>query len=149
MPHSLQATADDPDGAEFLLVRALLTCRFSSVAVPIIARAREKQINLTEWPRCSTTAHSAKIRRSWCELTLISSQHVLALTSMPSIAPCVRACVSGSGSQLTDWLAHVPKEVLAKNFKVNMSAFDHIPSRQLYIFPSGGCSIPPPSATRT
>lgn len=39
--------------------------------------------------------------------------------------------------QLTDWLAHVPKEVLAKNFKVNITAFDHIPSKELYIFPSG------------
>ncbi|KAF8548081.1 putative oxalate decarboxylase/oxidase [Imleria badia] len=37
---------------------------------------------------------------------------------------------------LTDWLAHVPKEVIAKNFQVDMSAFDHIPSRELYIFPS-------------
>lgn len=36
---------------------------------------------------------------------------------------------------LTDWLAHTPKEVLAKNFQVDMSAFDHIPSRELYIFP--------------
>lgn len=42
---------------------------------------------------------------------------------------------------LTEWLAHVPKEVLAKNFKTNISAFDHIPSEQLYIFPSS----PPPS----
>ncbi|KAI0073871.1 oxalate decarboxylase [Panus rudis PR-1116 ss-1] len=37
---------------------------------------------------------------------------------------------------LTDWLAHVPKEVLAKNFQTNISAFDHIPSRELYIFPA-------------
>jgi hypothetical protein len=37
--------------------------------------------------------------------------------------------------QLTDWLAHVPKEVLAKNFQVNITSFDHIPSRELYIFP--------------
>ncbi|KAI8980107.1 oxalate decarboxylase [Trametes punicea] len=36
---------------------------------------------------------------------------------------------------LTDWLAHVPKEVIAKNFHVGQSAFDHIPSEQLYIFP--------------
>ncbi|OCH95368.1 oxalate decarboxylase [Obba rivulosa] len=42
---------------------------------------------------------------------------------------------------LTDWLAHVPKEVIAKNFQTNMSAFDHIPGEQLYIFPSS----PPPS----
>ncbi|CAE6376402.1 oxalate decarboxylase [Rhizoctonia solani] len=38
--------------------------------------------------------------------------------------------------QVTDWLAHVPKEVLAKNFRVNASAFDHIPSRELYMIPS-------------
>ncbi|KAF8439042.1 putative oxalate decarboxylase/oxidase [Boletus edulis BED1] len=37
---------------------------------------------------------------------------------------------------LTEWLAHVPKEVIAKNFQVDMSAFDHIPSKQLYIFPA-------------
>lgn len=37
---------------------------------------------------------------------------------------------------LTDWLAHVPKEVLAKNFGIpDLSAFDHIPERELYIFP--------------
>jgi oxalate decarboxylase/phosphoglucose isomerase-like protein (cupin superfamily) len=38
--------------------------------------------------------------------------------------------------QLTDWLAHVPKEVLANNFAVPASAFDHIPERALYIFPT-------------
>lgn len=43
--------------------------------------------------------------------------------------------------QLTDWTAHVPKEVLAKNFQVDTSAFDHIPSKELYIFPSGNTSI--------
>ncbi|PAV16440.1 oxalate decarboxylase [Pyrrhoderma noxium] len=37
---------------------------------------------------------------------------------------------------LTDWAAHIPKEVLAKNFHTNISAFDHIPSEELYIFPS-------------
>ncbi|KAH7887032.1 putative oxalate decarboxylase/oxidase [Phlebopus sp. FC_14] len=45
---------------------------------------------------------------------------------------------------LTDWLAHVPKEVIAKNFQVDISAFDHIPSRELYIFPS---APPPEDAT--
>ena len=34
-------------------------------------------------------------------------------------------------------MAHVPKEVLAKNFQTNMSAFDHIPGEELYIFPAG------------
>ncbi|KAI1797166.1 oxalate decarboxylase [Ganoderma leucocontextum] len=75
IPHSLQATDDDPDGVEFLLV-------FDDGAFS-----------------------------------------------------------EDSTFLLTDWLAHVPKEVLAKNFKANISAFDHIPAEQLYIFPSA----PPPS----
>ncbi|GBE90138.1 Probable oxalate [Sparassis crispa] len=37
--------------------------------------------------------------------------------------------------QVTDWMAHVPKEVIAKNFGISMAAFDHIPAEQLYIFP--------------
>ncbi|KAG8702506.1 hypothetical protein FRC11_011434 [Ceratobasidium sp. 423] len=37
---------------------------------------------------------------------------------------------------LTDWMAHVPKEVLAKNFRVNASAFDHTPGSQLWMLPS-------------
>ncbi|KAI0714338.1 oxalate decarboxylase [Cerioporus squamosus] len=36
---------------------------------------------------------------------------------------------------LTDWLAHVPKEVLAKNFHMSEAAFDRIPGQELYIFP--------------
>lgn len=52
---------------------------------------------------------------------------------------------SGSFSEdstflLTDWIAHIPKEVIAKNFQIDISAFDHIPSHELYIFPS----VPPP-----
>lgn len=39
-------------------------------------------------------------------------------------------------AQLTDWMAHVPKDVLAKNFQTDMSAFDHIPGKELYIFPA-------------
>ncbi|KAG6849771.1 hypothetical protein H0H93_005287 [Arthromyces matolae] len=42
---------------------------------------------------------------------------------------------------LTDWLAHVPKSVLAKNFGLSdLKLFDHIPEKELYIFPSS----PPP-----
>jgi len=37
---------------------------------------------------------------------------------------------------LSDWLAHVPKEVIAKNFQTSISAFNNIPSRELYIFPA-------------
>jgi oxalate decarboxylase len=35
---------------------------------------------------------------------------------------------------LTDWLAHTPREVLAKNFGVPESAFANIPDHELYIF---------------
>jgi len=35
---------------------------------------------------------------------------------------------------LTDWLAHTPKEVLAKNFGVPESAFARIPEKELWIF---------------
>ncbi len=35
---------------------------------------------------------------------------------------------------LTDWLAHTPKEVLAKNFGVSEEAFAKIPAHELYIF---------------
>jgi hypothetical protein len=37
--------------------------------------------------------------------------------------------------QLTDWLDHVPKEVLAKNFQTDISAFEYIPGAELFIFP--------------
>jgi oxalate decarboxylase family bicupin protein len=42
---------------------------------------------------------------------------------------------------LTDWLSHVPAEVIQKNFQANPAAFSHIPAKELYIFPSS----PPPS----
>jgi oxalate decarboxylase len=44
---------------------------------------------------------------------------------------------------LTDWMAHIPKEVLAKNFGVSESAFARIPEKELYIFPS---QVPGPLA---
>ncbi|EPS99769.1 hypothetical protein FOMPIDRAFT_1123842 [Fomitopsis schrenkii] len=36
---------------------------------------------------------------------------------------------------LTDWLAHTPKEVIAKNFGTSLSDWDKLPGEQLYIFP--------------
>lgn len=42
---------------------------------------------------------------------------------------------------LTDWLARTPREVLAKNFNVPVSAFDSIPKEELYIFKG---EVPPP-----
>jgi oxalate decarboxylase len=35
---------------------------------------------------------------------------------------------------LTDWLAHTPREVLARNFEVPESAFANLPDHELYIF---------------
>jgi oxalate decarboxylase len=44
---------------------------------------------------------------------------------------------------ITDWFAHTPKEVLAKNFGVAESAFDKIPKEEKYIFPG---QVPGPLA---
>ncbi len=44
---------------------------------------------------------------------------------------------------LTDWFAHVPKPVLAKNFGLPASDFDGVPPKELYIFPA---PVPPPLA---
>jgi oxalate decarboxylase len=35
---------------------------------------------------------------------------------------------------ITDWMAHTPREVLAKNFGLPESAFDVVPKEELYIF---------------
>jgi len=35
---------------------------------------------------------------------------------------------------LTDWFAHTPKEVLARNFEVPESTFDNVPKKELFIF---------------
>lgn len=37
---------------------------------------------------------------------------------------------------ITDWLSHVPKEVIAKNFQTSISTFDELPGEELYIFPA-------------
>jgi oxalate decarboxylase len=38
---------------------------------------------------------------------------------------------------ITDWLAHTPKEVLAKNFNVAQSTFNNVPREELFIFQAG------------
>jgi oxalate decarboxylase len=38
---------------------------------------------------------------------------------------------------ITDWLAHTPPEVLAKNFQVQPAVFDKLPKKELYIFQAG------------
>ncbi|KAJ3516522.1 hypothetical protein NLJ89_g1072 [Agrocybe chaxingu] len=75
IPHSLQATGDDPEGSEFILV-------FDSGAFS-----------------------------------------------------------EDSTFLLTDWMSHVPVEVLAKNFQTDISAFARIPAEELYIFLAGRSSI--------
>ncbi|KAK7051415.1 hypothetical protein VNI00_004915 [Paramarasmius palmivorus] len=48
---------------------------------------------------------------------------------------------------LTDWLAHVPAEVIQKNFQLNSSKpFSHIPAKPLYIFPWTQASAAPNTA---
>ncbi len=37
---------------------------------------------------------------------------------------------------ITDWMAHTPRSVLAKNFNVPEATFDPIPKEELYIFPA-------------
>ena len=37
---------------------------------------------------------------------------------------------------LTDWLAHTPRDVLAKNFRTSQDSLDRLPSKELYIFPA-------------
>jgi oxalate decarboxylase len=38
---------------------------------------------------------------------------------------------------ITDWLAHTPKEVLAKDLNVPPSTFDKVPKKELFIFQAG------------
>ncbi|KAL9070532.1 MAG: hypothetical protein Q9161_004829 [Pseudevernia consocians] len=42
---------------------------------------------------------------------------------------------------LSDWVAHTPHSVLAKNFRLHPSIFDHVPSSERYIFEG---SVPGP-----
>ncbi|KAL9714469.1 hypothetical protein Ac2012v2_002784 [Leucoagaricus gongylophorus] len=81
IPHALQATNDDPDGTEFILIA------YSQVF----------------------------------DSGVFSEDSTLLLT---------------------DWLAHVPEEILAKNFHVETDALKNIPAEELYIFPAE----PPTSA---
>jgi oxalate decarboxylase len=37
---------------------------------------------------------------------------------------------------LTDWLAHTPRDVLAKNFRTSESRLEKLPPKELYIFPA-------------
>lgn len=45
--------------------------------------------------------------------------------------------------QLTDWLARTPKDIIAKNLNVPLSALDKLPKEELYMFKA---PVPPPLA---
>ncbi|KIM39310.1 hypothetical protein M413DRAFT_29477 [Hebeloma cylindrosporum] len=94
IPHSLQATADDPAGSEFILVCLSLFAGLNSGFNGVIS-------------------------------------HMKVLAN--------GAFSEDSTFSMTDWISHVPAEVLAKNFQTNISAFAHIPDKELYIFPG----VPP------
>jgi oxalate decarboxylase len=44
---------------------------------------------------------------------------------------------------ISDWVAHTPKDVLAKNFATDANTFAHIPKEQLYIFQAKVSSAQP------
>ncbi|GAB1524024.1 hypothetical protein RhiTH_007176 [Rhizoctonia solani] len=73
-----------------------------------------------------------------CEFLLVQSSPYYLYTSLIDHAQVFDDGEFSEDStfSVTDWMAHVPKEVLSKNFKVNASAFDHIPDRQLWMLPS-------------
>ncbi|TFK73226.1 oxalate decarboxylase [Pluteus cervinus] len=50
---------------------------------------------------------------------------------------------------LTDWLAHVPAEVIAKNFEKDITKFDHLPSEELFIFPAANLPGPDSDAPKS
>ncbi|KAF8638235.1 hypothetical protein AX16_010533 [Volvariella volvacea WC 439] len=50
---------------------------------------------------------------------------------------------------LTDWLSHVPVEVLEKNFQRNVTSFAHLPAEELYIFPAGSLPAPDSNAPQS
>jgi len=78
------------------------------------------------WYFPSTFPHSIQGLDEGCEFLLIFDDGSFSENSTFSI---------------TDWFAHTPKEVLAKNFGVSEDAFDRIPEEELYMFQS---SVPGP-----
>ena len=65
---------------------------------------------------------------------LLPCQTAHLYSSLASVV--VLQTVTIPNNRVPDWLAHVPKEVLAKNFQMDISAFNQIPSCELYIFPA-------------
>jgi hypothetical protein len=49
---------------------------------------------------------------------------------------------------LTDWIAHTPPEVLAKNFGVPVEAFKNIPVHNNWIYHTATPPPPPPPPAR-
>ncbi len=71
------------------------------------------------WYFPSGIPHSIKGLEDGCEFILVFDDGQFSENSTFSI---------------TDWFAHIPKDVLAKNFVTDESEFDHIPSGELYMY---------------
>ncbi|KZV75234.1 Bicupin, oxalate decarboxylase/oxidase [Peniophora sp. CONT] len=105
IPHSLQATGDDPDGTEFLLIFDEGDFSEGSYSQYVWV-----------WRQALSGATGVTCCRHYPERA----------DDVPIDATFL----------LTDWMAHVPMDVLSKSFGLPISAFDHIPSKELYIFPA-------------
>lgn len=57
-------------------------------------------------------------------------------SSPNQLTPC-----TGTSFQLSDWLLHTPKDILAQNFGVNASLFDNLPSPDPWLLHS---TVAPP-----
>ena len=65
---------------------------------------------------------------------ILNASHRYAAAEQTSEVEGVEPLSSWSLDDLTDWLAHTPRSVLAKNFNLAPEIFDHIPASEKYIF---------------
>lgn len=71
---------------------------------------------------------------SWSSTTVIST--LLGKSVVLSTQPRTSTHLSRTTFNVDDWISHTPKSVLAKNFGLNESVFDSVPSPNPYIFNS-------------
>lgn len=71
---------------------------------------------------------------SWSLTTVIST--LLGKSVVLSTQPRISTHLSRTTFNVDDWISHTPKSVLAKNFGLNESVFDSVPSPNPYIFNS-------------
>lgn len=71
---------------------------------------------------------------SWSSTTVILTLSGESLVSLNK--PSKSTYLSRTTFNVDDWISHTPKSVLAKNFGLNESVFDSVPSPNPYIFNS-------------